>query len=133
MTLGSVGCFGEGTYIEQTAPVSGVLTFQDKPLEGYTVLFLPIGGNRAASGVTNAQGQFTLGTNDVGDGAAVGQHNIAITYVAQLQGEPGKEEVGQVVEPPVKLPEKYGDPATSGLTVEVPPEGLKDYKLDLES
>jgi hypothetical protein len=123
--------------IEKVAPVSGTLTYQGKPLPGYRVTFLPIDGKRAATGVSDAQGKFTMGTNDAGDGAPPGQHKVAFVWVPPSSaGEAGQEVIiddpSKLPKPAIKIPEKYGDTETSGTTVEVPPRGLTDLKFDLQ-
>jgi hypothetical protein len=47
--------------------------------------------------------------------------------------QPGSRRTAIVLPlPRFEIPEKYFDRFKSGITVEVPPEGLKDYKLELE-
>lgn len=134
LALAAVGCGNqEGGVVVETVPVSGILTHKGKPLPGYTVLFMPVNGERAASGITDEQGKFVLGSNDVGDGAPIGKYNIAVTYMPELRGEPGKEDLGgPPPAPPVKLPPKYGDPARSGISIDVPEDGLTDIEVKLE-
>lgn len=118
--------------IEEVVPVSGTLTYQGKPLEGYQVTFLPTDGRRVAVGVTDSAGHFTLGTNTLNDGAPPGSHKVSVVWA----GPPSTD--GAVLDaptqppkPPVQIPTKYGNPESSGLTQEVPPEGLRDLKIDL--
>ena len=54
--------------IFKTVSASGVLTFRGKPLAGFIVTLHPAGDQRTASGTTDADGRFTLGTNAHGDG-----------------------------------------------------------------
>ena len=136
--LGAVGCdtdYGTSELVD-TVPVSGVLTYQGKPLEYYQVVLMPVDGTRVAVGVTDAQGKFKLGTNDGGDGAPPGEAKIAVSFVGPpSMTEPGTEQAiddpSKLPKPKVKIPAKYADPATSGLTQNVPPGGLADLKLDL--
>jgi hypothetical protein len=123
--------------IEKVTPVSGTLTYQGKPLPGYRVTFLPTDGRRAATGVSDAQGKFTMGTNDAGDGAPPGKHKVAFVWVPpNPAGEPGQEVIiddpSKLPKPQTKIPDKYSDPETSGTTVDVPPRGLTDLKFDLQ-
>lgn len=139
MALGLfVGC-GDSTpqaVIEEVVPVAGTLRFQGKPLEFFQVTLVPSDGRRAATGVTDKDGNFKLGTNDLGDGAPPGTHKVAVVWV----GPPAADAAGQevVVDDPSKLPKpsvaipaKYNNPESSGLTLEVPAAGLPDWKLDL--
>lgn len=127
------GANEDGESVE-SVPVSGVVTFQGKPLPAeYQVIFFPKDAKRAAMGKTDDQGRFVMGTNDVGDGAPPGVSDVAITFLPEIVGEDGKEDLSRASMPaPVKLPAKYGDPKLSGLTVTVPAEGLPNYELKLE-
>ncbi len=123
---------------DKTVPVSGTLTYEGKPLEGFQVTFVSSRASRPAIGVTDANGKFELGTNEPGDGAPPGKHSVAVVWVGpQVEMEPGKEEImddpSQLPKPPIEIPQKYGNPETSGLEQEVPERGLEDVKIDLKS
>ncbi len=123
--------------IEKVAPVSGTLTYKGKAIEGYQVTLYPADGRRVATGVTDAQGKFTMGTNRPGDGAPPGIHKVSVMWVGPGSTDAaGQEQIidnpALLPKPPVKLPAKYGNPDTSALTQEVPKEGLKDLAIDLK-
>lgn len=127
----------QGTVIEKVVPAEGTLTYQGRPLEGYQVTLLPTDGRRPAAGISDAQGHFRLGTNTEGDGAPPGKHPAAIVWIPpRPAGEPGQEAIidnpALLPKPKVKIPEKYGDPKTSGLEIEIPPRGTKELKIDLK-
>lgn len=134
-----VGCGGysQQAHLEKVVPAAGVLTFQGKPLEHYQVVCRPTDGRRTAIGVTDASGRFTLGTNKPGDGAPAGNHKVAVVWVGPpIQSQPGQE---TIIDDPSKLPKpkfivpaKYGNPETSGLTLEVPAKGASELKIDLK-
>jgi len=79
--FGGWGCSGDST---PTAPVSGKVTLDGKPLANINVLFQPAGGaNRepgvGSVGITDAQGVFTLKLSGSGKhGAVVGQHVVTL-------------------------------------------------------
>jgi len=128
---------GPTAHIENVVPVSGMLTYQGQPLEFFQVTFLPTDGRRAATGVTDASGKFTMGTNTAGDGAPPGTHQVAIVWVGPPAAEAeGQEQIiddpSKLPKPKVKIPTKYGNPETSGLTQEVPDRGLSDLKIELQ-
>ena len=132
-----VGCSSEGAHIEKVVPVSGTLTYQGKPLEFYQVTFMPEDGRRPATGITDAAGKFTMGTNDAKDGAPPGMNKIAVVWVGPpSKSQPGSEAIiddpSKLPKPKVKVPDKYNDPATSGLSQDVPAGGMNDLKLDLK-
>jgi len=138
--LGWCGCGSDpGPVAEQerVVPVSGTLTYQGKPLESFQVTFMPTDGRRVAMGVTDAAGKFTLGTNAAADGAPPGQHKIAVNWFdpSTADAAAGQEAIvdnpAQLPKASVKIPRKYNDPNTSGLTQDVPEDGLQDVKIDL--
>jgi hypothetical protein len=85
----------------RTVPVHGVLTWSDgKPISGATIRFVPLAqGGREANGFTNKDGDFTLASYSVDDGAVPGEYAVCVIKTpASAQG----------VAPPV------GDPANPG-------------------
>ena len=121
---------------DRTVPVSGTLTFAGKPLEGFQVTFLSADGHRAAIGVTDSAGRFVLGTNEAGDGAPPGRHRVSVVWVGpQVEMVPGQEEImddpSLLPKPSIEIPQRYGNPETSGLVQEVPENGLDDVKIEL--
>lgn len=123
--------------IEAVVPVSGTLTYQGKPLENYQVILMPEDGRRVATGVADASGKFTLGTNTAGDGAPPGPCKIAIQFAPPAAGgDEGNEVIiddpSKLPKPKVKIPAKYTDPATSGLDQDIPSSGIEDLKLELK-
>jgi hypothetical protein len=129
------GC-GSSSDIEKAVPVSGTVTFQGKPLEGYQVTFMPTDGRRPAIGVTDAAGKFTLGTNNVGDGAPPGMSKVAFVWVPPSVGAPGQEAINDnpanLPKPKVKIPDHYADSEKSGITQDVPSRGISDLKFELK-
>jgi len=127
---------GPVAVIEKVVPVSGTLTYQGKPLEGFKVALLPTDGRRVASGVTDAAGRFTLGTNRPGDGAPPGSHRVTVVWAGPPPSDDAQEPVidnpALLPKPPVQIPAKYANAESSGLTQEVPKGGLKDLKIDLK-
>ncbi len=69
-----VGC-DRGPKIAQ---VTGVVTFDGKPVENASVSFYPSEG-RASSGVTNAEGKYELVFTRGRKGALLGDHKVTIT------------------------------------------------------
>ena len=92
--------------IEKTVTAGGVLTFQGKPLENYRLIFHPKDKKRPASGRTDAEGKFQLGTNRPGDGAVSGSHQVTVSYVGpEIDPVPG-EEFKEVPPPKIVIPDK---------------------------
>ena len=114
LLLATVGCGGGGEH--GVAKTGGTVTLDGKPVPELVVTFTPqapaSGGNpgKSATGRTDAEGKFTLSTYQMGDGAIVGTHQVAV-------GLDGPDPT-----PPGKLPEKH--------TLEVKP-GTNNFELKL--
>jgi hypothetical protein len=130
-------------------PASGVVSYQGQPLVGAQVSFLNDKSPRVASGVTDAQGKFTLETFDPGDGALVGEHRVSVAKVkgaAELSSASAADPsaaygAGMAAAASGKmatlqkneLPVKFANPASSGLTATVSKEGPNEFKFDLKA
>jgi hypothetical protein len=124
-----IGC-GGASDAPTTAAVTGVVTYQGKPMPNLSVAFIPEAG-MLATGTTDADGRFEMTTSAPGDGAVPGMHKVAINFVPEtppeMPGFPGSENVQ-----PSPIPLTYADVTTSGLTVTVDSDSSKnDFKFDL--
>jgi len=125
-----LGCREAGT--APTVPVTGTVTYNNRPIEGVNVLFTPASG-RPASGTTDAAGRFTLSTFDRDDGAVAGTHTVTI---APGSGSgpppmPGTPEAEQARSTPSPFPQRYSDPEQSGFTATVERGGENDFSFDM--
>jgi hypothetical protein len=130
----AAGC-SEGPIPIETAPVKGIASYQGKPLEGYRVFFYSDkdAAHEPASGWIDAEGRFSLSVREPDDGAIIGPNQIWFVYDPPLPEQPpGMEGAIKVPPPKVQLPPTYLKRETSGLSVEVPEDGLTDYKLELK-
>jgi hypothetical protein len=111
-------------------PVEGKVTAGGKPLTTGTVIFYPDvqRGNLSKEeprGAIDADGNYTLLTH-IKQGVAAGWYKVAVTAAEQL--DPNNPYFTKWL-----IPEKYIDPNTSHLEVEVvenPSPGAYDLKLD---
>ena len=117
------GC-GRPSYELETAPVTGRVVMNGEPVTSGYIYTSPRRGRLATSGI-NDDGSFSLGTYDKGDGAIVGEHAVML---APIPSDEGPTPEGAVVPP-----ERYAFASSSGLTIDVPPEGLTDYVIELQS
>jgi hypothetical protein len=124
------GC-SDGANSEHTVVARGVLTHKGQPLANYAVTLQPTEGQRGAAGETDEQGHFVLGTNSEGDGAPPGQHRVGLAYLGPPASRPDGQTNFTAPQPNVKLAAKYASPETSGLTLEVPPSGSSDLKIEV--
>jgi hypothetical protein len=107
------------------ASVHGKATLDGQPIAFGTVVTMPDNG-RGAQGVIK-NGEFQLGTNAASDGALVGIHKVAVIAQEPSQGGPeGKP--GKLL-----VPEKYTNPTSSGLTIEVKSGETNTPTLELKS
>lgn len=128
------GC-GEKT---GTIPISGNVTYQDKPLSGARVVFTPKSGGRPADGLTDSNGTYRLGTFMAGDGALAGEYTVTISKSDVDVSQPPSTEItdGAAYEPvsaeaaKSQIPARYASP-TSGLKAIIEAGGPKvfDFKL----
>lgn len=154
MLSGVAGCGSGGGVAsakrEKTVPVSGVVMFNNAPLEGATVTFSPSPGagtkGKAAFGKTDEAGAYRLTTYDLDDGVIPGvvyQVTVAKEVAAARTPDPVNEEdyvppeeteraAAKAKTVPL-VPPKYGSPATSGLTADVKDASGQtfDFKLSL--
>lgn len=124
------GCGGAGDAPE-TVAAKGSVTVDGKPMPGLSVAFVPASG-KLATAETDEQGNFTLTTNEPGDGAVVGNYSVAINQIQQVtDAMPGMEGYQKPKSPPFS--KKYTDVKTSGLTATVDADPSKnDFKFDLQ-
>lgn len=119
-------------------PVSGVITLDGQPVEGAAVMYLLKPGGRVATGVTDAQGRYTLTTHPSGDGAYEGLHDVTVSLYRD-ESSPGTNTPEGAVSGSslVKIvwivPEKYSKPGESGLTTSVKYGQKSIYDFDLKS
>jgi hypothetical protein len=117
-----VGCGGG-----KTAPVNGRVKLKGgsdvSVLAGYSLTFEPVDGKTSAVGEINRDGTFKLSTFGANDGAVPGKYRVAINQ--PTSPDPDK--------PPTKskLPARYENLDSSGLTAEVKP-GQNNIELELD-
>jgi hypothetical protein len=106
------------------APATGRVTYKSKPVANADVAFAPESGEgRIATGRTDSDGRFTLGTFAIGDGAMIGKHRVSVMARGPERpprpGEVGSGMPGEMMPGDPVIPMKYFAPDSSGLTEEV--------------
>lgn len=112
VALAPAACGGSGL-----AGVSGTVTYQGKPVAKGTVTFVSTtSGGRNATGELQADGSYTLHTEQPGDGAAPGDYLVTVYAHDEpvLDYTPKKP-----VRPKLLVPVKFERPETSGLKASV--------------
>lgn len=134
----TAGC-GQQDANPATTVVSGVVKFKGKPLANATIVLSPVDSTlKTAAGKSDANGEFTLTTFTVGDGAIPGKYRIAVSAtkednsLTQVSSQSASNELADeeasytgeaASKPPVSLiPKKYQNALQSGLTCEITSE-----------
>jgi hypothetical protein len=117
----------------KTVKAEGILLFKGKPLPGFLVSLHPADGKRTASGLTDAEGRFSLGTNAVADGAIAGSHRVSVVWQPPEDDGLGStvDDPRKLPKAPIQLPPKFASPETSELTVSVPESGSSELKIEI--
>lgn len=111
-----VGCGQDGKVrIEGTVKLPG-----GKPVVQARVIAQDVGTGKWASGVTDENGHFTLGTEKADEGLPPGEYAISIVENQKDWDHPT----------PPQISPKYGNPATSGLKLTV--DGGENKPLEFE-
>ncbi|QDV26861.1 carboxypeptidase-like regulatory domain-containing protein [Aureliella helgolandensis] len=76
------GCGNDGP---ELAYVTGVVTYQGKPIEGGSLEFVPQAGGRPSMAITNADGEYSVLYLKGKPGALLGKHKIRF----QMSNSPG--------------------------------------------
>ena len=123
-----VGCGGKGSL----SPVHGKVFFKGQPLPRGTIVFTPDptrgGAGPQAAADIQPDGTFALHTAAI-EGAVAGWHRVTIFALEPPNIAPGAP---TFLIPRSLIPEKYRDPAQSGLACEVLPGKTNGINFNLE-
>jgi len=135
-----IGCGGSDH--EETAPVTGKITFQGASVTKGRIAFYPPKG-RPAMGSIQGDGTYSLTTFDQGDGALLGNHRVTITANEAVGGPPppasfedeikqaGKTSSQALAKIVWLVPQEYSNRKTSKLEAEVVSgNNTHDFNLD---
>lgn len=127
-----IGCGDSGP---PRAPVSGTVTLDGEPLKfGYVVLQPPAGvPNRSE---IQSDGSYSIPSEtDVEKGlagAVVGENRVSV-YCYEGQRPTATLPAGDVSLGPSLIPVAYTRGGMSGLSIDVPPEGIEGHLIELSS
>ena len=108
-------------------PASGTVLFEGKPLTSGKVIFQPKAG-RSSIADLQSDGTFSMSTFSEFDGATIGQQMVLVSSTGAVQVDDfGEEYAGKSL-----IPEFYNNFRTSGIVVEIPPEGTDSIVIELE-
>jgi len=111
------------------AKVFGKVTYQGKPVPQGSITFQATSpGGRNATGQIDSDGNYTLQTENPGDGALLGDYIVTI----YAHDEPILDYTPKVpIKPKLLVPAKYEKPETSGLKATVK-AGSNPINFDLQ-
>jgi hypothetical protein len=139
-TVAAVGC---GASVDKskagrpsTVTAKGSVTYNSKPLEGAIIVLSPKqAGGLAASGVSDAEGNFDLQAFPPDPGAVPGDYSVIITKMStppqqtNLEGGDGSNSGPPAVS---LIPKKYSRPDQSKLSANIPAAGTDSLKFELK-
>ncbi|HVJ69429.1 MAG TPA: carboxypeptidase-like regulatory domain-containing protein [Caulifigura sp.] len=136
LALSCAACSSEDPWKKGRPPVyptSGSVVVDGRPMQGVTVMFQPVdeATGKPGTAITDSNGNFSAQTFDPGDGLTEGTHRVALrkTVMLDKQGNEVLEirEPGDVKETHL-IPKKYQEFKTSGIEVQIKPEGANELK-----
>ena len=124
LAVSGAGC-GQPKF-KTTYPVQGHVLFNGKPIGGVKVVLLSVDDKDdqpvRPTGTVDESGRFVLSTYANGDGAPAGSYKVTVvTPLPEPKGQAGQKPLPRQPEPTSKVPARYSNPDTSGLTVVVEP------------
>lgn len=129
LSLALLACLACGGTQRKLYPVRGKVLVDGKPAEGAVVALYAQDTSQPMAqfprGHVKADGSFTIGTYDSGDGAPPGDYKVAIVWMDE---DPEILPNGRFA---TKLPDKYSNATTTPLSVQVRegPNDLAAYEL----
>ena len=121
---------------QPTFPVRGEVRLDGKPLAGATIVLKPVDASKfkwreQPQATSDAEGKFVVFTYTAGDGAPSGDYRVGIAVLGASEDE-GSDQVRRDLAA-ARLPAKYGDAATSGITAKVDPKATELPVFELSS
>jgi len=126
--LSICGCGGGAAKDAPTvAPVKGKVLRKGQPLPGVMVTYSPVGAENSSpsTGVTNAQGEYTLVYNRNLDGATIGKNLVRVSLGDGVDDEDPKQKAPDEIVIPPEIASKEIDVPAAGLS-----GGDADFDLD---
>ena len=125
-----VGCSKAQEPWEKVYPATGIVKYQGKPLAGAMITLIPEDTSFPKSvrptAVTDADGEFEIGTYSTGDGAPAGSYKVIVVHFP-VEGSEENPHAG-----PNDLPAKYAKAETTDLKVTIEEEETALRPLELE-
>lgn len=122
----ALGCGSGGPEL----PVNGIVTMDERPLDGATVIFYPETGGKPGAAVTGSDGKFVIVGLQRESGLAPGKYKVTVSKMKFYDEPP----VGAITEVDTKndLAPIYSNPAQTILSYSVTGDG-KPIEIKLSS
>jgi len=154
VAIALAGCGEEKMKAPETSPAAGVVTLNDKPVEGAQVTFLSADSKKnvwGCAGTTDASGKFEISTafspTTRAKGVPVGDYTVTVTKIPvvntkdqeKLKKEMEEKQkagmdpaaIGGTMAPKNELPAKYAEESNSDLKVKIEKAGNTKIELKL--
>ncbi|MDR3197819.1 MAG: hypothetical protein LBU34_08140 [Planctomycetaceae bacterium] len=123
-------------------PASGTVTLDGEVIEGASITFVPkpgTSGGQGVSAISDKNGHFSLGILQSGEGAIPGIYWVSVIKITDITPFTPEERVklsdaGRPVKPVYRyeIPQKYENPKSSGIEIEIPDIGNQNIRLELK-
>ncbi|AMV40305.1 carboxypeptidase regulatory-like domain-containing protein [Planctomyces sp. SH-PL62] len=133
MAPGLAGCGGEPGLVK----VTGRVTYKGRPVSKGQVYFTPEKGGRAADSALDSDGNYRLGTFDLGDGAYAGSYQVSVVSRGEDKAPPTGKRAKAVMEEDMQgtgeplIPRRYFSPESSNLKAEVAADRSSNFDFEL--
>tara|TARA_R110002095_G_scaffold215334_1_gene209160 strand:+ start:1857 stop:2270 length:414 start_codon:yes stop_codon:yes gene_type:complete len=126
LTLLISGCGGTTVEVPELSPVSGIVTLDEKPLEGVLILYVPENGTPGdgSAAVSDADGKYTLKHRSGESGIQAGQYAVTFSKFVMKDGSAVESGIQpESVGARQLLPMRYTNPERTKEKATVIPEG----------
>ena len=124
LLIGLAGLVCGGCGGEKTREVTGTVTYRGKPLPRGNVIFVPGRGGPLAPAPIGPNGAYRVD-------APPGAYRVAVTAMPPLETVAGQNPEESVGPARSLIPERYGNPETSGIAVTVEAETTNQLDITL--
>lgn len=116
----------------KTVPARGTISLAGKPLGRAQIVLVPATGEHGGSGLSSENGSFSLASFPPDDGVVPGSYRVMIVKSEMPQNpDPDGPESTEPRYAKSLIPEKYTNPDTSELVVDIPDSGDVNIQLKL--
>lgn len=126
LTLLISGCGGATVEVPELSPVSGIVTLDEKPIEGVLIIYVPENGipGDGSVALTDAEGKYTLKHRSGQPGIQAGQYAVTFSKFVMKDGSAVESGIQpESVGAKQLLPKRYTNPEITKEKATVTKEG----------